>query len=156
MYKDDISAGNLGRTAQDSNHVAHYALEADGFLIDKEQMTFTLLNSEELNYCSDAGANWCVITRPLYPTVLSKMCILNLYVDNKAYVEYCQTIVNIDTILPLATYIPPNNWVVISRETLAFKIRCMIEGQGILHNVNTKPHMDVLNMPHSVRQDLDK
>ena len=68
MYNKTVSAGNLGLAAHEANHVAYYALEADGFLIDKKQMTFTMLNSEELNYCSDAGAKWCVITRPLYPT----------------------------------------------------------------------------------------
>lgn len=105
--------------------VAQYHLEAEAIAINKERTSFALLNAHELEGCSKPMLGFCSIKSPVYPVSLNQFCIVALFMkDQEGVNASCKTMVNVNTVLPMAEYLTGGHWVISTAERLTFSIVC--------------------------------
>lgn len=125
---------------------AIYSLEAQGLLIDKKRTKYALLSSEELAVCGNPIKNYCTHRSPIFPINLSKLCAVNLFLENENKIKrYCKALVSINTRLPSAYYLFNGNWAIASRTNLNFAIVCH-DDKKFMPSVTVKAPLDVLRL----------
>ncbi|MCG8033933.1 MAG: envelope fusion protein, partial [Candidatus Thiodiazotropha taylori] len=135
----------------DRNHnfaqsmTAMYRLESDGFLINKARTKYALLTNAETGVCSNSAIKYCSVQSPIYPVNLARLCVINLLLQKKdAVKKYCESIVSLNTKLPLAVKLMDFLWGVISQNDLRFSIVCKNEQAKTFIS---KSPIDILEVP---------
>ena len=131
--------------------VASYDVQYAGLLINKERNKYILLDSDDLQACSNAAMKYCTPRNAILPVNLHQHCMLALFLKNNAEVDkFCHKIVTPNSVLPQAKYLSVGQWVVSSREPLKFSIVCTEnEGQKSLMTRQTEtvnPPLDVIRL----------
>ena len=143
---------NATLVTQDSpDMVASYDVQYAGLLINKERNKYALLDSDDLQACSNAAMRYCTPRNAILPVNLHQHCLLALFLQNNAEVDkFCHKIVTLNSVLPQAKYLSVGQWVVSSWEPLKFSIVCMEnEGQKPLLTRQTEtvnPPLDVIRL----------
>ncbi|MES9990712.1 MAG: envelope fusion protein, partial [Candidatus Thiodiazotropha sp.] len=131
--------------------VATYDVQYTGLLINKERSNYALLNSDEVQACSNAVMRYCTPRNAVLPVNLHRLCILALFFKNNADIDaYCHRVVIPNSVLPQAKYLSVGQWVVSLTEPLTFSIVCTEnEGQKSAMTQHTKtlnPPLDIIRL----------
>lgn len=121
-----MMANEYGITDKDiSNMVVKYKLETEVLALNAQRTKYALLQPSELPACTNMVTGYCHIQSPVYPINLSQLCIVALFMQNKAKIkQVCRTEVTPQAILPQAEYLTNGQWVVSCNEKLRLSIVC--------------------------------
>ena len=119
------------RAIDRSTLTAKYNLESNSIALNRQRTKYLLLNDQEISQCSNPSIGFCHVRSPVYPTNLSKMCVITLFMKNDRNVEkFCQLTVFPNSILPQANLLHDGVWIVSSDISFTFAVAC--------HGDNTK------------------
>ncbi|MCG8094216.1 MAG: envelope fusion protein [Candidatus Thiodiazotropha endolucinida] len=124
---------------------AMYRLESDGFLINKARTKYALLTNTEAGICSNPAIKYCNVQSPIYPVNLARLCVINLLLQKQDAVKRnCESIVSLNTKLPLAVKLMEFLWGIVSQVKLRFSIVC--KNQQTKTFISKAP-IDILEVP---------
>ena len=105
--------------------VAYQKLEASALAISPDRSKYLLLSDEEATVYVVPKSQVCRTRSPVYPTNLSKICVIALFTRQAQKVlEYCIPVIRRNNLLPVGVYIRDGTWAVASRQPLTFSIVC--------------------------------
>lgn len=126
---------------------ASFKLEARGLMIDKGRTKYALLSEAEVDKCSDLSVKWCNVESPLFPVNLAKLCIVNLFLRNQeASQKYCQSIVTLNTRLPLGLPLFNSMWAIALQNELRFSFVC---NESVSKTETVTGPLSILEVPPS-------
>ena len=104
-------------TANGHHITAQYKLEVNAIAVDINSGRYALLTNEELNKCTGHGNSFCEIKGPVYPLNIDRFCVIALFKDNvKAIESLCQRMIEVNSVLPQASYIKEGLWALSSHK----------------------------------------
>ncbi|XP_052082136.1 uncharacterized protein LOC127719850 isoform X1 [Mytilus californianus] len=133
------------KQSDSSNMVAQYELEAEVIAANQEKTKYMLLNTNEIDKCSNPLVNFCEIKSPVYPVNLSKLCIIALFANKENWKTRCTVKVRPNTILPMATYLTDSMWAVTTINEFRITIRCD-DNTNMLTDQIINPPTTIINL----------
>lgn len=101
-----------------------------------------MLTPDEVDKCTHPIANYCNIKSPVY---LSKLCVIALFMkDDQAINNSCQTIVTLNSILPIAQYFSGGVWVITTEKMLRLTVVCQSKNDNV--EIMIKPPMTIVKL----------
>lgn len=93
--------------------------------VNAERTKYVTLTDIEIQKCTNPSITYCSIRSAVYPINLSKLCVVALFMRNEDNVNrHCQTIVKLNSMLPLANYLSNGVWIIITLKDLMFSVVC--------------------------------
>lgn len=153
LYKaDSLPLPNLHMSTgegkeNDKSMLASYRLETTVFAIDKNRVRYTLLSENEANRCARTENGYCQFVDPLYPTNVSKFCIIALFLGNKERVKKsCVVHVEPSGIIPVARHISRGLWAVATNKPIQFTNTCSKRSSNSVETVTLLPPIDTIRL----------
>ena len=113
----------LLNTNKKVNMIAKFQLETDYIAVDSGKSKFILLDSEEINKCTNPFVDFCDISSPTYQINLSKLCVTTLFMKKGRNIDRdCRTMVMPNSPLPIAKYISSGSWITTTNENINFEM----------------------------------
>ena len=110
---------------QDNTLVAQYKLETNGLAVSAEKTKYVILSDNEVQKCANPSVTFCGIKSAVYPINLSKLCVIALIMKSEPNVDMqCQTIIRLNSMLPLANYLSNRVWIITTQKYLMFSVVC--------------------------------
>ena len=132
---------------EDKSMLASYKLETSVFAIDKNRVKYSVLSENEAIRCSRTENGYCQFVDPLYPTNISKFCIIALFLGNKDKIKkLCIVHVEPSGIVPVARHIDRGLWAVATNKPLQFTNTCSRRNSNSVETVTLLPPIDTIRL----------
>ena len=102
-------------------------VDSDTFIIafNNERTKYILLNNIEAQECSNPWRPFCEFQSSLYSVARTERCIAFIFLNKKENInKHCKTVIKFDSVLPFATFVGHNNWLIATSQPLQFSIVC--------------------------------
>ena len=133
---------NVGNETQ---LLASFHLESKAVAIDRKRTQFVLLTEEELRTCVNHIQGFCAFRSPVYSIMGTTVCLMHIFLESTSGInKYCTTMVKQYAASPTAQYLINGHWVVVSGETLTFKVICKGTDRSVI--IKTKRPLDIISL----------
>ena len=131
----------------DVSMLASYKLETTVFAIDKNRLKYSMLSESQATRCTTTEDGYCQFVDPLYPTNVSKFCIIALFLGNREMVrKLCTVQVEPNGILPVARHIHRGLWAIALNKPLQFTYTCSKGSPNSVGTATLSPPIDTIRL----------
>lgn len=124
------------------NKALTYQLETSTIAVTKDRNYATIPTESEFLECTLASGHFCNLRSALYHMKTSKMCVISLYLKDKATIdENCEmNVVNITG--PLALYLDQGTWAIATTDSEQMEVTCPLQK----HVITIDPPLSMINL----------